>query len=127
LNKSGNRFQNVTQIFDNQTKLAIQDIERFFKEVVQDRIYWRRDILQFFGIEGDDLSAFLKYHQKYKLTLKKLMEEESSRLGTTMPGVRAGSYYVRDGISNLDMDSDVDFMNKDIPGNESFKVNITNY
>ena len=37
-------------------------------EVVADKMYWTREIINFFGIKEEDTKTFLNFHQVYKLT-----------------------------------------------------------
>jgi hypothetical protein len=53
---------NITQIFDEDTQYTIRSVEKFFKQIVKNKMYWTRDILQFFGISDDDISVFLSFH-----------------------------------------------------------------
>ena len=39
------KMVNITQIFDQDTQNTIKSIERFFKSVVKNKMYWTRDIL----------------------------------------------------------------------------------
>lgn len=77
-------------------------------------------------METKDLTVFLNFHQKYKQTLKKHMERESDRFGSSMLGLRAGSYYVRDPASNTE-DSMLDYQQHHISSEKSFKVNMTTF
>ena len=65
------RYVNVTQIFDEQTQKIIKHIQNFFSNVVKDKVYWNREILQFFGIKEEDIPVFLNFHQIYKLEITK--------------------------------------------------------
>lgn len=60
------RYMNVTDIFDSSTQKAIHSIERFLQEVIRNKLYWRRDILTFYGIDAEDMKVFLNYHQAFK-------------------------------------------------------------
>jgi hypothetical protein len=74
--KTKSKYMNVTEIFDSRTQQAIKDVESFFKEVIKDKLYWRRDILTFFGIENEDMKVFLNYHQSYKQAIARKMQKE---------------------------------------------------
>lgn len=41
----------ITQIFDEETQQTIKTIELFLQKVVKDKMYWTRDIMNFFSIE----------------------------------------------------------------------------
>lgn len=69
-------------------------MEIFFKRIVSDRMYWTRDILDFFGIQEDDTTVFLNLHQFHR---NELLKKFSSRNTTSMSfqneDYRTGSYF----------------------------------
>ena len=60
------RYVSVTQIFDANTQNIIKEVEIFMKGIVSNKMYWTREVLQFFGIKEEDIAAFLSVHQLYK-------------------------------------------------------------
>lgn len=76
---------NVTDIFDSQTQKAIHSIEQFLQEVIRNKLYWRRDILTFYGIETEDMKVFLNYHQAFKQAASHLMAKKLGKASNLNP------------------------------------------
>lgn len=88
------KYVNVTQIFDESTQITLKNLEYFFKKIVREKMYWTREILNFFGIKNEDINIFLNIHQVYKFALtKKVSLRSFSNMGDVTD--RTGSYWAR--------------------------------
>ena len=123
------RYVNVTQIFDEQTQNIIKNIQNFFSNVVKDKVYWNREILQFFGIKDEDIPVFLNFHQVYKLEITRKYNQKNfsthsqgdHRLGSYWEAGsqvskrgrqgRAESYYYRPGADKVAESGHSDMVN----------------
>ena len=76
---------------------------------MKEKIYWTRDILQFFGVDSDDMKTFLNFHQIYKFALSSKLRSEDNRNSGLYEEVtdRTGSYWNKDkeSFGNIEMDS----------------------
>ena len=132
------KMVNITQIFDEDTQHTIKAIERFFKAIVRNKMYWTRDILQFFGIADEDITVFLSFHQIYIFSLNQRYQHRSfSGVNLNQVAGRAGSYWNAGGPKKLTRNEDGDATAKfetledqesegfaDKRGNNSFHVNM---
>mmetsp|Transcript_26313 Transcript_26313/g.40160 ORF Transcript_26313/g.40160 Transcript_26313/m.40160 type:complete len:213 (+) Transcript_26313:1249-1887(+) len=90
---------NVTQIFDEQTQLVLKDVETFFKRITSDKIYWTKNILQFFQIPEADINVFLNFHQVYRTAYLRKMNSRNLSQSFHGQDERAGSYWSGRAIS----------------------------
>ena len=126
---------NITQIFDEDTQYTIRSVEKFFKQIVKNKMYWTRDILQFFGISDDDISVFLSFHQIYVYSLNQKFQRRSlQNVNFREVAGRAGSYwnvnnvYMNDSHGTAKFETFEDEIDSEkqstLRGNQSFHVNL---
>ena len=126
---------NITQIFDEDTQYTIRSVEKFFKQIVKNKMYWTRDILQFFGISDDDISVFLSFHQIYVYSLNQKFQRRSlQNVNFREVAGRAGSYWNANNVYMYDSHGTAKFEtfedefdsenHSTLRGNQSFHVNL---
>ena len=103
----------ITDIFDQDTQQTIKEVEQFLQKVVKDKMYWTRDILNFYQIENEDVNVFLNFHQVYKHTILQKMNNNGFNIETNKMAGRAGSYWQRGPSESYDEnDSEKSFYTK---------------